>query len=866
MGLAEQTGERGTARVGGYRVLRRLATGGTCDVLLAKAEGPHGFGRLVVLKLLLSKYSGDEAFSKMFAREAAAYARLDHPSIVRLYDFFSLDGQLVMVLEFVDGLTLSRIVSLARATNSEMPDAAAMYVGSRVFSAIAAAHSAKDPESGAIAPVIHRDVNPTNVLLPWDGHAKMTDFGIAKVAGITSDTQTGLIKGTYGYMAPEQVKGEVVTVRADVYAAAIVLWELFVKRPALMRDDLPEVELLRAMAEPRIASLDALRPDLDRRVRELMRVALEPDARKRLISASEIVSVLRAVSPGDEGREKLVALIERVRPGNERSVSPTPFVGIGGNPVASAMAAATPRVMSRELAKTAVSPGTITQKNGSATKPGATQVMPERPPLPRPEPPPRSSSTGSHAAVPHPGGTAAAGANAAGAHVVGAGPPPLPRPQQQSVSTMSAAIEAAVAAAIEAPAAPSELSQDALQSIPPGAPTAPPPPDGVLDGDRSGRVTEKQVGTPRAGLASLLEPSPQDFPAFGTPPATTSMMPPASPSTAPPTLEDGADEDEFPVDQTVSMNIAHMPSLGGRSADAVVDARGKKVDTESMKMRVGKATTERDLSAHTPPPRDAAGPAQAIITQAPPRAAQSTNPALSQGAETARPPKEKGGSTAIVVVAAVAVGLVIGLGAAAVKYRPGLLQAYLSPNRGGPATASVGASSAPPASGVLNAGAPSSIASAVPSSAGATASSAAATASSAAANASSAGTSALGATPSAVTSGRPSASAPSTSASSGMPPVPAVSSPNTHAVVASSASSAAAPAAPVTTSASATTAEIGTEAASAGHRIFVDGAVVGETPAVVPVACGKHTVKIGSAGKLQDVDVACGQRINVSDR
>ena len=296
LGLQEHLA--GAARVGGYRVIRRLATGGTCDVLLAKAEGPHGFGRLVVLKLLLSKYSGDEQFARMFAREAAAYARLDHPSIVRLFDFFSLDGQLVMVLEYVDGMTLAKLVSQCRANNIDIPDVSALYLGSRIFSAIAAAHSARDPESQATAPVIHRDVNPTNVLLPWDGHAKITDFGIAKVAGIQSDTQMGLIKGTYGYMAPEQVKGEVVTVRADVYAGAIVIWELFAKRPALMRDELPEVELLRMMAEPRLASLDALRPDLDRRVRDVMRTALDPDARKRLISAQDIVTVFRAVAPG----------------------------------------------------------------------------------------------------------------------------------------------------------------------------------------------------------------------------------------------------------------------------------------------------------------------------------------------------------------------------------------------------------------------------------------------------------------------------------------------------------------------------------------------------------------------------------------
>src|SRR4051812_48421245 len=102
-------------KIGGFRVIRRLATGGTSDVLLARAEGPHGFERVVVLKLLLAQYRDNESFEKMFAREAAAYARLSHPAIVKLYDFFSDAGQLVMVLEYLDGLPLNKLRALLRA-------------------------------------------------------------------------------------------------------------------------------------------------------------------------------------------------------------------------------------------------------------------------------------------------------------------------------------------------------------------------------------------------------------------------------------------------------------------------------------------------------------------------------------------------------------------------------------------------------------------------------------------------------------------------------------------------------------------------------------------------------------------------------
>ncbi len=304
-------------RIGGFRILRRLATGGTADVLLARAEGPLGFERVVVLKVLLDAYRADPDSERMFAREASAYARLSHPGIVKLYDFFCAGDQLVMVLEFVDGLPLNRLRALLHAQGTELDDRAATYLASRIFSALAAAHSARDPETAEFAPVIHRDVNPSNVLLPWDGHVKLADFGIAKVTGISGDTKTGFIKGTFGYMAPEQVKGEAVTVRADVYAGSLLLWELLARRKAIQHNALPEMEVLRAMAHPNIVSLNVLRPDLPAALRNAVARGLEPQESKRSITAEEMVAILRSSMPLDEGRAKLVQTLATFRPGTE---------------------------------------------------------------------------------------------------------------------------------------------------------------------------------------------------------------------------------------------------------------------------------------------------------------------------------------------------------------------------------------------------------------------------------------------------------------------------------------------------------------------------------------------------------------------
>ena len=297
-------------RIGPYRVVRRLATGGTSDVLLAMGEG----GRAVVLKLLLQEFRHHAQFEKMFTSEAAAYSRLSHPAIVKLYDFFSDADQLVMVLEYVDGMALHKLRALLRR-GKFLDDAAALFVGWRVFGALAAAHAARDPQTGALSPVIHRDVNPSNVLIPWDGQVKIADFGIAKVAGVDSDkTQAGFIKGTYGYMAPEQVRGESVTDRADVYAASLLLWELLVGRKAIVRGGASDLDVLRAMAEPAFPMLSALRPELPLEVLDAVGRGLEADPSRRTISAEELAAALAISCNLQDGRQRLVDALTGVRP------------------------------------------------------------------------------------------------------------------------------------------------------------------------------------------------------------------------------------------------------------------------------------------------------------------------------------------------------------------------------------------------------------------------------------------------------------------------------------------------------------------------------------------------------------------------
>jgi serine/threonine protein kinase len=299
-------------QVGSFQVIRTLATGGTSDILLARSSGPHGFERTVVLKCLDGQHRPESDFAKMFMTEATAYSRLSDASIVKLFDFFSHDERLVMVLEHVDGLTLRRLRASAEELGIELSDRAVLYVAGRIFAALACAHGSTD-EAGKALPIVHRDVNPSNVLVSWDGEVKLADFGVARVTGLHAATVGGAIKGSLGYMAPEQVQGGTITPATDVYGAGIVLWEMLTKRRAFAREGGSDVDVLRAMSEPKIPSIDELRLDLDKNVRELVTATLEPYVATRTLTAARIAQTLSDLDPEGAGRVELVEVLRRVR-------------------------------------------------------------------------------------------------------------------------------------------------------------------------------------------------------------------------------------------------------------------------------------------------------------------------------------------------------------------------------------------------------------------------------------------------------------------------------------------------------------------------------------------------------------------------
>ena len=210
---------------GKYFLLERINVGGMAEVFRAKAFGVEGFERLVAVKRILPNIAEDKEFIRMFIEEAKLAVQLNHANIAQIFDLGVVDGAYYIALEHVHGRDLRGIFDRGRQVGEAMPVAQACFLVMKVCEGLDYAHNKRD-QSGREISLVHRDVSPQNVLVSFEGEVKLIDFGIAKAAGKGSKTQAGILKGKFGYMSPEQVRGIPVDRRSDVFSCGIVLYEL----------------------------------------------------------------------------------------------------------------------------------------------------------------------------------------------------------------------------------------------------------------------------------------------------------------------------------------------------------------------------------------------------------------------------------------------------------------------------------------------------------------------------------------------------------------------------------------------------------------------------------------------------------------
>lgn len=235
--IARQLADGTPERLGRYRLVRPISTGGMARVFEARRESLAGVHPRVAIKVILPNFADNRPFQDLFVHEARIGSMLQHQNVVQIQDFDCQDGLYYLVMEYVDGLTLRRMVSLCRRHGVPVPLDVIAEIGRQVCDGLAHAHSAKS-EEGAPLNLVHRDIKPSNLMINPQGVVKLLDFGISK--GWSRPETLGAVRGTWGYMSPEQAEAVAVSSAADLFGLATVLYELAAVQP-LFKEKEPDV-------------------------------------------------------------------------------------------------------------------------------------------------------------------------------------------------------------------------------------------------------------------------------------------------------------------------------------------------------------------------------------------------------------------------------------------------------------------------------------------------------------------------------------------------------------------------------------------------------------------------------------------------
>lgn len=293
--------ESGGNWLGKYELLRKIAVGGMAELYVARVTGIHGFEKLVALKRVHDAHQGNHEFIQMLMDEARLAANLDHPNIAPVFDFGRDGATYFFTMEYVRGKDLRQLVRAVHARGERVPLTHVLTMATGVAAGLHYAHEMCGPD-GTPFGVVHRDVSPSNILVTYDGGTKLVDFGIAKAAILNpTTTASGTLKGKVSYMSPEQVRGEELDRRSDIYTLGIILWELTTHSRLYRGAQYDVLETIATKPAPLPSSVDpeypkgleavimralAHNPDDRYPTAEALQVALEDFASEQRISLS----------------------------------------------------------------------------------------------------------------------------------------------------------------------------------------------------------------------------------------------------------------------------------------------------------------------------------------------------------------------------------------------------------------------------------------------------------------------------------------------------------------------------------------------------------------------------------------------------
>lgn len=277
---------RTPVRFGKYILVERIAVGGMAEVYLAVQPGVAGFEKTVALKRIRPHLTAEEAFIKMFLFEAKLAAQLHHPNIVQIFDLGKIADDYFIAMEYLSGRDMSRVIPKAAQLGIPFPLEYAMLVASQVLEGLAYAHEKTD-ERGRPINLVHRDMTPENIMVGWNGHVRILDFGIAKASMQSDPTQDGEIKGKLSYMSPEQSLGRKLDHRSDLFTLGVVLYEWITGFKLFTGEN--EVAILSSIVDGHIQPISQYRDDVPQAVEEIVMKALARDREDRYSTAREML-------------------------------------------------------------------------------------------------------------------------------------------------------------------------------------------------------------------------------------------------------------------------------------------------------------------------------------------------------------------------------------------------------------------------------------------------------------------------------------------------------------------------------------------------------------------------------------------------
>jgi serine/threonine-protein kinase len=285
---------QGPKLVGRYALFDEIACGGMAAVHVGRLVGPVGFSRTVAIKRLHPQFAKDPEFVTMFLDEARLAARVRHPNVVPTLDVVASQGELFLVMEYVQGESFARLLHVTKTNSQRIPRDIVCSVVVAVLHGLHAAHEAKS-ERGEPLGIVHRDVSPQNILVGVDGIARVLDFGIAKAAGRAQVTREGQVRGKMAYIAPEQLQHGAANRKADVYAASVVLWEALTGERLFLSDS--EAATIARVLTGEVPVPSSIVPDIPPELDAVVMRGLKRDPAERFETARDMARALEACAP-----------------------------------------------------------------------------------------------------------------------------------------------------------------------------------------------------------------------------------------------------------------------------------------------------------------------------------------------------------------------------------------------------------------------------------------------------------------------------------------------------------------------------------------------------------------------------------------